>query len=291
MIPSQFDYHAPETLEEAIGLLERYPEEGKVLTGGMSLLPVMKLRLGYATQIVDLDRIPDLDFIREVDGALEIGALAREADLESSALVTEHFPILVDTSKVIGDPLIRNRATVCGNIAHADPANDQPATMLAIRAQVVVQGPAGERTIPIDEFFVGPFMTVLEPTDIVTRIQIPLAGPRSGGAYMKLERKVGDFATAAAAAQLTLAEDGTVASCGLALTNLSGISGRSTEAEAHLTGKEPGAEIADATGRLAADGSDPAADWRGGVAYKREMARVMMSRAILRAAERAAGAA
>ena len=121
MIPSAFDYHAPGTLEEAIGLLAQYPDEGKVMSGGMSLLPVLKLRLGFATQVVDLDRIPDLDFIREADGAIEIGALAREADLEVSPLIAEHLPILIDTSKVIADPLVRNRATVCGNVAHADP--------------------------------------------------------------------------------------------------------------------------------------------------------------------------
>ncbi len=288
MIPSRFDYHAPGTLEEAIGLLERHPEDGKVLSGGMSLLPVLKLRLGYSTQLIDINRIPDLDFIRETDGALEIGALAREADLESSPLVADRFPILVDTSRVIADPLVRNRATVCGNIAHADPANDQPATMLALGAEVVALGPGGERTIPIEEFFLGPFMTALEPTEIVTRIRIPLPGPRSGGAYRKLERKVGDFATAGAAAQLTLADDGTVASCGLALTNLSGTSARAADAEAFLTGKEPSAENAGEAGRLAAAASDPAEDWRGDVEYKRAMGRVMMTRAILEAAERAA---
>lgn len=288
MIPSRFDYHAPTTLEEAIDLLGKHTEDGKVLSGGMSLLPVLKLRMGYATQLVDINRIPDLDFIRETDGVLEIGALAREADLETSDLVRDRFPILIDTSKVIADPLVRNRATVCGNVAHADPANDQPATMLALRAAVVAQGPDGERTIAIDDFFVGPFTTVLEPTEIVTRIRIPVPGPRSGGAYVKLERKVGDFATAAAAAQLTLADDGSVASCGLALTNVSAVSARSADAEEYLTGKEPTAEHANEAGRLAAAASDPAADWRGDVEYKREMARVMMSRAILRAAGRAA---
>lgn len=291
MIPSRFDYHAPTTLDEAIGLLAKFPDDGKVLSGGMSLLPVLKLRLGYATQLVDLNRIPDLDYIREAGGVLEIGALAREVDLERSDLVRERLPILADTSKVIADPIVRNRATVCGNVAHADPANDQPATMLALRAEVVARGPDGERTIPIDDFFVGPYMTALEPTEIVTAIRIPMPGPRSGGAYAKLERKVGDFATAAAAAQLTLADDGTVELCGLALTHATAWPVRAREAEASLTGKEPNEENAAEAGRLAAAAADPAADWRGSVEYKREMARVMMTRAILKAAERAAGAA
>lgn len=291
MIPSRFDYHAPTTLDEAIGLLAKFPDDGKVLSGGMSLLPVLKLRLGYATQLVDLNRIPDLDYIRETDGVLEIGALVREVDLERSDLVRSRLPILVDTSKVIADPIVRNRATVCGNVAHADPANDQPATMLALRAEVVAHGPSGERTIPIDDFFVGPYMTALDATEIVTAIRIPMPGPRSGGAYTKLERKVGDFATAAAAAQLALADDGTVAGCGLALTNASAWSARAGDAEAFLTGKEPTETNAAEAGRLAAAAADPAADWRGSVEYKREMARVMMTRAILKAAERAAAAA
>ena len=192
---------------------------------------------------------------------------------------------------MIADPLVRNRATVCGNLAHADPANDQPATMLALRAEVVARGPGGERTIPIDDFFLGPFTTALQPTEILTRVRIPLPPPRSGGAYRKLERKVGDFATAAAAAQLTLAPDGTVTSCGLALTNLSATPARAADAEAFLTGKEPTPANADEAGRRAAAVSDPAPDWRGDAEYKREMGRVMMSRAILQAAERAAATA
>lgn len=287
MIPSSFDYHAPGSLDEALALLREHPGEAKVLSGGMSLLPLLKLRLGYATHLVDIGRIPDLDFIREADGRLEIGAMVREADLETSAIVAERLPILVDTTKVIADPLVRNRATVAGNLAHGDPANDQPATMIALRAELVARGPDGERTIAIDDFFVGPYMTALAEDEVLYAIRIPLPPLRSGGAYRKLERKVGDFATAAAAAQVTLGEDGAVTAAGLALTNAGPTPTRATEAEASLVGRTPDGEAIAGAARLAADAAQPSADWRGDVGYKREMARVMMTRALQTAVERA----
>ncbi len=289
MIPAPFDYHAPATLEEAIDLLREGGDEAKVLSGGMSLLPVLKLRLGYVTHLVDIGRIAGLDFIREADGHLEIGALVREVDLERSDLVAQRLPILVDTSRVIADPLVRNRATVAGNVAHADPANDQPAAMLAVRAEIVAAGPDGERTIPIDDFFVGPFMTALEADEILTRIRIPLPPERSGGAYVKLERKVGDYATAAAAAQLTLAADGEVSLAGLALTNAGAVPIRAAAAEEYLTGRTPDEDAIAEAGRLASEAAEPAPDWRGSVEYKVEMARVLMTRAITRSVTRARG--
>src|SRR5439155_5386562 len=217
MIPSAFDYHAPTSVPEAIALLTRFGDSAKVISGGQSLLPLLKLRLGTAEHLVDIGRIPGLEYVREEGGYLLIGGRTREAALERSEIVRTRFPILLDTARVIADPLVRNRATVGGNLAHGDPANDHPATMLALRAIVVAQGPDGERTIPIDRFFTGLFATALAADEILTEIRIPVPPNRSSGAYMKLERKVGDYATAAAAAQVTLDGAGNFTEGGLAL--------------------------------------------------------------------------
>ena len=289
MIPSAFDYHAPDTLEEAIGLLGQHGEEAKVLSGGQSLLPLLKLRLGFATHLVDIGRISGLEYIKEEDGYLKIGGATRETALERSNLVKAKYPILLDTTLVIADPLVRNRATVGGNLAHGDPANDHPATMLALGAEVVAVGAKGERTIPIAEFFTGLFSTALKSDEILTEIRIPIPPARSGGAYVKLERKVGDYATAAAAAQVTLTAGGKVERVGIGLTAAGPKPVKATDAEAHLKGKKPDeAAIAEAS-RLAAQATSPTVDRRGSVEYKREMARVLTARALTKAVERAGG--
>src|SRR5512143_4197468 len=208
MIPAGFDYHAPTTVPEALSLLARHGDGAKLLSGGQSLLPLLKLRLGQVEHLVDIGRIPGLDHLREEGGALRIGALVREAALERSELVRTRYPILFDTARVIADPLVRNRATVCGNLAHGDPGNDHPATMIALGAKLVVQGPKGERVIPVADFFLGLFTTALAPDEILIEIRVPAPPARSGGAYVKLERKVGDYATAGAAAQVTLGAGG-----------------------------------------------------------------------------------
>ena len=288
MIPPQLDYHAPGTLDEALGLLGSL-DDPKVMSGGQSLLPMLKLRLASPANIIDIGRIPGLDSIEERDGFLRIGALVTEAQLESSPAVAERYPILLDTARVIADPLVRNRATLCGNIAHGDPANDHPATMLALGAQVVATGPDGERTIDINEFFFGLFMTALGEGEILTELHIPTPPAHSGGAYVKLERKVGDYAVAGSAVQLTLAEDGTVARAGIALTNLGIAPIRATAAEAALTGQAPGDDTIAAAAQAAAEVADPVADRRGSVEYKKNMARVLTTRAIRKALARAGG--
>ncbi len=287
MIPAAFDYHAPQTLEEAVALLQAHPDDAKVLSGGQSLLPLLKLRLGVAGHLVDIGRIPGLEYVREEAGVLAIGGRTREADLERSEVARRRYPLLVETTEVIADPLVRNMATVGGNLAHGDPANDHPATMLALRATVVATGPGGRREIPIDDFFVGLFATALAPDEILTEIRVPQPAPRSGGAYQKLERKVGDFATAASAVQLTLAADGTVAQAGIALTNAGPMPVRAMEAERYLTGKRPTDQTIAETARLAAAAATPSADRRGAVEYKREMSRVLTARALKRALQRA----
>ena len=289
MIPSAFDYHAPGTLDEAVALLERHGDEAKVLSGGQSLLPLLKLRLGDAGHLVDIGRIPGLTGITEADGYLCIGGATREADLERSALIRDKYPILLDTAAVIADPLVRNRATVGGNLAHGDPANDHPATMLALGAEVVARGPGGERTIPVTRFFTGLFATALAPAEILTEIRIPIPPPRSGGAYVKLERKVGDFATSAAAAQVTLGGAGEIARVGIGLTNAGPTPIKATAAEEVLRGRQPDAEAVAEAARVAAAATSPSADRRGSVEYKRDMARVLTGRAVTRAVERAGG--
>ena len=289
MIPAAFDYHAPATLGEAVQLLERYGEEAKVLSGGQSLLPLLKLRLGQAAHLVDIGRIAGLEYIEEEGGFLKIGAATREAALERSDLIRSRYPILADTAAVIADPLVRNRATVGGNLAHGDPANDHPATMLALGAQVVAQGPKGDRTIPIEQFFTGLFSTALASSEILTEIRIPVPPPSSGGAYVKLERKVGDFATAGAAAQVTLGKTGAVERAGIGLTNAGPAPIKAAEAEQYLRGKQPSERNLAEAARLAARAASPSADRRGSVEYKREMARVSAARALRRAVERAGG--
>jgi len=289
MFPPSFDYHSPATLAEAVALLVRHGEEAKVLSGGQSLLPLMKLRLGQPGHLVDIGRIPGLEGIEEKDGFLRIGGRTREAAMERSELVRTRYPLLADAVAVIADPLVRNLATVGGNLAHGDPANDHPAVMLAYGAKVIAVGPKGPRELAIDGFFTGLFTTALRPDEILTEIRIPTPPPRSGGAYLKLERKVGDFATAAAAVQLTLAQTGQVERVGIALTAAGPTPVKATKAEGFLTGRSiDDANVAEAA-RLVGEAAKPTADRRGSVEYKREMARVLSARAIRRAAERAQG--
>jgi carbon-monoxide dehydrogenase medium subunit len=289
MIPAPFDYHAPGSLAEAVALLDRHGDQAKVLSGGQSLLPLLKLRMGAAGHLVDIGRIPGLEYIKEEGSFLKIGGRTKESALERSDLIRTKYPILHDTSLVIADPLVRNRATVGGNLAHADPANDHPATMIALGAEVTATGPKGARTIPVDRFFTGIFATALAPNEILTEIRVPVPPARSGGAYVKLERKVGDFATAASAVQVTLGGDGSIERVGIALTAAGPTPIRATEAERFLQKKKPDAKTIAEAARLAGQAASPSADRRGSVEYKREMARVLTARALAKAVERAGG--
>ncbi|MGH8648493.1 MAG: FAD binding domain-containing protein [Burkholderiales bacterium] len=287
MIPPAFDYHAPKTIPEAVGLLGSLGDEAKVLSGGQSLLPLLKLRFARPAHLVDIGRIPGLDYLKEEGGFLKIGALVRESALETSALVRSKYAILADTAAVVADPLVRNLATVAGNLAHGDPGNDHPATMLATGAEVVATGPKGERTIPVAQLFTGLFTTALAPDEILTEIRIPTPPLGSGGAYVKLERKVGDFATAAVAVQLTLAANGTCEQVGIGLTNVGAVPIKATQAEAALRGKRPDEAAIKQAARLAADAAQPEADLRGSVEYKKDLVRVLTGRALRKAIERA----
>jgi carbon-monoxide dehydrogenase medium subunit len=287
MIPGAFDYLAPKSVEETVALLAQHGDDAKVLAGGQSLIPAMRFRLASPVLLIDINNLTELEYVREENGYLAIGALAREVMLEESAAIARTFPLLSDAARVIADPLVRNRATVGGNIAHADPANDHPAVMLAYGAQVVARGPSGTHVIPIDDFFVGLFETSLRPGELLTEIRIPRPAANSGGAYLKNERKVGDYAVSAVAVQLTM-NGATVSTARIALTNVNSVPMRAVNAEQALVGQTLSAEVLEAAGRAAAAECDPSADLRGSVEYKRDLTRVLTKRAIRKAAERAA---
>ena len=288
MIPAAFEYEAPTELAQAIDRLAKFGGEAKVLAGGQSLIPLMKFRLAQPARIIDLNRIAGLAYVRE-NGDLRIGALTRETDLEESAVIRERYAIIADTAAVIADPIVRNLATVGGNVAHADPANDHPATLLALRASVVARGKGGERVISIDDFFVDTFTTSLAPDEIVTEIRIPRAQTQSGGAYIKLERKVGDFAIVGVAAHLQLDEKGNVATAGIGLTNVGPTAIRARGAEDALRGRAPDDKAIAVAAEAAAAESQPVADLRGPAEYKRDVVRVLTTRALRRAVARAKG--
>ena len=285
MIPPQFEYFAPETLDEAISLLDELGPEATVLAGGQSLIPLMKLQLAVPEYVVDINRIPGLADISEDNGFLRIGSLTREADLDSSEMIRAKYPILHDTTAVIADPLVRNMATVGGNLAHGDPANDHPATMLALGAQIVARGSAGERVIPVSGFFEGSLVTALDQGEILTEIRVPTPPPGSGGAYLKLERKVGDYATAGVAAVITVT-GGVCQQAGIGLTNAGPTPVRAMTAESFLVGKRLDDETIREAARLASQEAQPTADLRGPEEYKRDMVRVIAGRALRLALER-----
>lgn len=288
MIPASFDYSSPKTLSEAIALLQQHGADAKILSGGQSLIPLMKLRMAAPKHVVDINGIAGLSYIKESGGFLTIGALTREADVDASELVRTRYPLLADTAAVIGDPLVRNQATVAGNLAHADPANDHPATMLALGASVVATGPKGARTIAISDFFTGIFTTTLEPDEILTEIRVPMPQAGSGGAYLKVERKVGDFAAAAVAVQITL-DGGSFTSAGIGLTNVGPMPIKATRAEKALVGKAAVESTIAEAARIAAEEAEPADDLRGSADYKRSLVRVLTARALRQAITRAKG--
>jgi carbon-monoxide dehydrogenase medium subunit len=288
MIPASFEYCAPKTLAEAIALLQKHGPDAKILAGGQSLIPLMKLRLAAPTLLIDLNGITDLSYIRESDGHLTIGALTRESDLDGSDLIRKKYPIISDTAAVIADPLVRNMATVGGNLAHADPANDHPATMLVLGTEVVAVGPKGTRKIPLTDFFTGLFTTSLKPDEILTELRIPTPPARSGGAYLKVERKVGDFAAAAVAVQLTLEGD-TVKRVGIGLTNVGQTPIKATRAEKALQGRPADEKNIQEVARIASTEAEPSDDLRGSAEYKRSLVRVLTARALRIAIARAKG--
>ncbi len=290
MIPGSFDYLAAHSVNEAVALLDQHGDDAKILAGGQSLIPLLRFRLARPSVLIDINRIDGLEYIRETDGTLHIGALTREVDLDNSSLISERYPILFETSIVVADPVVRNWATVGGNLAHADPANDHPATMLALGAQIVAVGPKGERVLPIGEFFTdAPFETALQPNEMLTEIRIPAPAQRSGGAYFKLERKVGDYAIAGVGAYIALDNNGNVSYAGIGLTNVGPFPIKARDAEQSLLGKPLDDANIHQAADLAAAAAQPISDARGPAEYKRDMVRTLTVRALRKALSRATG--
>ncbi len=288
MIPQAFEYVAPRSLREALGILSDRGEDAKIIAGGQSLVPLLKLRLASPALLVDINRIAGLDSIDESARTLRIGALVRMADLERSALIRKLFPIIHDAAAVIADPLVRNLGTVGGNISHGDPANDLPAVMLALGAEFIATGPSGERALKAEGFFQDTFATALARNEILTEVRISLPAPQSGGAYVKFEQKVADFATAGAALQLSLNPRGEIDGLGLGLTAVRPTAIKVKGAEGAVKGMKPSDQgAADALARMASEASDPSADIRGTVAYKRRLVGALVRRALKTASERA----
>jgi aerobic carbon-monoxide dehydrogenase medium subunit len=288
MYPPKFEYFAPSTLDEALTILERFGDEAKPLAGGQSLIPLMKLRFAVPRAVVDLNRIVGLDALEEDAGTLRIGALARHRTCERSEVLRGRYGVLGATAPLISDPLVRNLGTVCGSLVHADPQGDWGSAMLAARAELVARGPSGERTIPIDELFEGPFTTTLQPTEIATEVRVPDPGQRAGGTYLKLERKVGDFATVGVAAQIVL-DNGKVGQVGIGLTAVAPSNMRASAAEQVLDGAEPTDEAIREAAEQAAAEAQPYDDQRGTAAYKRNVVRVFTERALRTALDAARG--
>lgn len=284
MIPPGFDYHAPRSVAEAIGLLGSLPD-AKLLAGGHSLLPMMKLRFAQPANLIDLNRIAELRGICEDGNAVVIGAMTVENDLIASPLLQAKVPLLPEAARQIADPQVRNRGTIGGDIAHGDPGNDHPALMLALDATFTLEGPKGKRSVAADGFFHGTYMTALAEDEILTAIRVPVFAPKTGYAYAKLKRKTGDWATAAAAVVLRL-DGGKVSHVRIALTNLAPAALRATEAEAALIGQPLNDAAIAAAAAKAMAACDPADDLRGDREYKLAMAGQMVQRALRQAAAR-----
>jgi carbon-monoxide dehydrogenase medium subunit len=284
-IPAAFDYARAGTIAEALDLLARHGPESRVVAGGHSLLPMMKLRLARPEWLIDINDLTDLDHITEDGDRLRVGALTRHAALLSSELVGRLFPIVHDAERVIADPVVRNRGTIGGSLCQADPAEDLTTVCDVLRASVVIAGPGGERELSIAELHRGPYETAVEQHELLTEIRFPVR-ERAGSAYEKVERRVGDWAVGAAGAVVVLADDGTVAEVGIGLTAL-GLEGTATAAEEVLLGNQPTEELIAEAGRQAAAESSPTEDQRGPVDYKRHLADELTRRVLRRAVARA----
>ncbi len=283
MYPSRFRYEAPQSLAEAIGLLRDGGDYAKVLAGGQSLVPLMKLRFAAPELLVDINNVPGLSYHRgDPDGSLRIGALCRHAELERSELLASTQPTMAAAARLIADPIVRNRGTLVGSLCHADPQGDWASVVMALGGSIVAQGPAGRRSIPMAEFVTGPFENALQPDEIAIEAVIPAAqGVRSGG-YLKLERRVGDFATVGVAVALET-KDSVVSRAGIALTGVGGSTIAATEAAAALTGRPLTADSIGEAAELAAAAARPRTDHRGSAEYKRHMVATFVERILSRA--------
>jgi aerobic carbon-monoxide dehydrogenase medium subunit len=286
--PAAFDYERPLSIESALAALERLGPEARVIAGGHSLIPMMKLRLANPTHLVDINEIADLSFIRVVENEIRIGAVTRHVDLLKSDLLAQHYPLFRDAEQVIADPVVRNRGTIGGSLCQADAAEDLSAVCTAAKARVVIRGGEGERIVGMDGFHVGPFTTAVGAGEILTEVRLAIR-PGGGSAHEKVERRAGDWAIAAASAAVWL-DGGTIADAGIALSAVGLTTVHLTRAEELLRGKAPSEELFAQAGQIASEDCSPTADGRGPVDYKRHLAGVLTHRALRRAAARALAA-
>ncbi len=290
MIPRAFQYAAPKTINETTALLKKYGSDAKILAGGMSLIPVMKLRLASPTYIIDINRLSGLQYVREAGGKLIVGALTRHHELETSKLVRQKVNLMAETASWIGDPQVRNMGTIGGSLTHSDPSGDWGATILALRAEMKIRGPKKERMVKSDDFFVDTFTSEVKSTELLTEIRVPIPPAKSGGANTKLERKAGDFATVGVAAQLSIDAQGVCKYAGIGLTALGPTNLRAKKAEATLMGRAVNSKTIEEAAAAASEEAQPMADpLRGSAEYRREMARVFTKRALISALNRAKG--
>lgn len=285
MIPPQFDYHAPETIGDAVALLDKYGADAKILAGGHSLLPMMKLRFAEPAHLIDINKIAELSGIREEGDQVVIGAMTTENELIHSPVIQGKVPLLSTAAKLIADPQVRNRGTIGGDIAHGDPGNDHPALSIALNAQFVLEGANGRRTVAADDFFLGTYMTLLQENEVICEIRMPAMANGAGWAYEKLKRKTGDWATAGCAVVMTTA-GGVVSDIRIALTNLAPTALRAEKAEQAVAGKALDDAALEAAAQAVIAICDPAEDLRGDVEYKTAMARQMIKRALTNALAR-----
>jgi aerobic carbon-monoxide dehydrogenase medium subunit len=285
--PAPFEYERATSVEGALAALERLGPEARIIAGGHSLLPMMKLRLAAPTHLIDINDLADLAYIREGDGEVRIGAMTRHVELAKSELLARHLPLFRDAEEVIADPVVRNRGTIGGSLCQADAAEDLSAVCSAIKAQVVIRGATGERVIAMEDFHVGPFTTAVGASEMLTEIRVPLR-PGAGSAHEKVERRAGDWAIAAASAAVWM-NGGTISDVGIALSAVGLTTVDLTRAGELLRGQAPSEELFAQAGEIASADCSPSADGRGPVDYKRHLAGVLTQRALRRATERAGG--
>lgn len=291
MIPAPFEYAAPKTLEEALRLVERHGDEAKILAGGHSLLPLIKLRLAQPRYVIDIGRLRGMSYIREENGWIVIGALTTHADIETSSLLRSKCPLLPETAASIGDVQVRNRGTLGGSLAHADPAADYPAAILALDAEIVAASTAGTRTIPAKEFFVDMLTTALRPGEILSQVRVAPCAPQTGTAYEKMHQPASGFAIVGAAARLTLGKAGAIEDVAVGITGLGPKAFRASAVEKSLLGKKPSEKLFSDAARLASEGIEPLSDLHASAEYRREMAAVYAKRALQKSFLRAQGKA
>jgi aerobic carbon-monoxide dehydrogenase medium subunit len=285
MFPNAFKYVAPTSVDEAIRLIDEYGYDGKVLAGGQSLLPMMKLRVAAPAVIIDINNLDELKGWNKVNGKLRIGAMTRQAELENAVELRDQFPLLSRTARWVADPLIRNLGTVVGSLVHADPASDWGTAMIALNAEVEVQGPGGNRLIPIDEFFVDTFTSSLEENELAVALHLGIPTKPVAARYMKLKRKAGDFAIAGLAVQVAVDVDGRVSEAGIGICACGPIPLRAVKAENVLIGQRLTEETIDAASKLVPEDADPVDDLRGSADFKKDILRVFAARALREIAE------